>query len=114
MIARLDEETIDCELKISIYRIIQEQLNNIMKYAEATRIDVFIVQADSRLCIRVKDDGVGFDSSQKRTGIGITNMISRVNVFGGRIQIDTAPGKGCVLSVHFQNEPEVHCPKDRH
>lgn len=97
----LDEETIDCELKISIYRIVQEQLNNIMKYAEAGRIDVFVLQHGDRLSIRVKDDGVGFDSTQKRTGMGITNMISRVNVFGGEIQIDTAPGKGCVLSVHF-------------
>jgi len=97
----LDEESIDCELKISIYRIVQEQLNNIMKYAEAGRIDVFVLQQGPRLSIRVKDDGVGFDSTRKRTGIGITNMISRVNVFGGKIQIDTAPGKGCVLNVHF-------------
>lgn len=96
-----NEDMVDNELKVSIYRIIQEQLNNIMKYAEASRIDVFVLQQDDRLCIRVKDDGVGFDSTQQRTGIGITNMISRVNVFGGKIQIDTAPGKGCVLSVHF-------------
>lgn len=105
-----DEDMVDNELKVSIYRIIQEQLNNIMKYAEASRIDVFVLQQDDRLCIRVKDDGVGFDSSQQRKGIGITNMISRVNVFGGKIQIDTAPGKGCVLSVHFQNDPEGRCP----
>ena len=98
----LDEDTIHHELKISIYRIIQEQLNNILKYAEATRIDVSIHQRDNRVCIQVKDDGKGFDTSEKRTGIGITNMISRVNVFGGKIQIDAAPGKGCVLSVRFE------------
>lgn len=100
-IETLDEETIDQELKISIYRIIQEQLNNIMKYADATRIDVALQQQDGRLTIIVKDNGKGFDTNQKRTGIGITNMISRVNVFGGKIQIDAAPGKGCTLSVHF-------------
>jgi len=97
----LNEDPIPPELKVSIYRIVQEQLNNIMKYAEASRIDVFIHQQPDRLSIRVKDNGIGFDSTQQRTGIGITNMISRVNVFGGKIQIDTAPGKGCVLSVHF-------------
>ncbi|HEY4208894.1 MAG TPA: ATP-binding protein [Puia sp.] len=97
----LDEEMISHELKISIYRIIQEQLSNILKYAEATRIDIHIHQRDRRLCIQVKDNGRGFDPGQKRAGIGITNMISRVNVFGGKIQIDAAPGKGCVLSVDF-------------
>jgi len=97
----LDEEMISHELKISIYRIVQEQLNNILKYAEATRIDVSIHQQDRRLCIQVKDNGRGFDPGDKRTGIGITNMISRVNVFGGKIQIDAAPGKGCTLSVQF-------------
>jgi signal transduction histidine kinase len=97
----LDEETIHHELKISIYRIIQEQLNNIMKYAEATRIDVSVHQRGNHLCIQVKDNGKGFDTNQKRTGIGITNMISRVNVFGGKIQIEAAPGEGCVLSVRF-------------
>ena len=97
----LDEDSIDQELKISIYRIVQEQLNNILKYAEATRIDVFVHHEGNRLNIRVKDNGKGFDVSRQRTGIGITNMISRVNVFGGKIQIDTSPGKGCVLSVFF-------------
>jgi signal transduction histidine kinase len=97
----LEEDAIHNELKISVYRIVQEQLNNIMKYADASRIDVFVHHQPDRLNIRVKDNGVGFDSTQQRTGIGITNMISRVNVFGGKIQIDTAPGKGCVLSVHF-------------
>jgi len=97
----LDEDMIHHELRVSIYRIVQEQLNNILKYADATRIDVSIHQRDGRLCIQVKDNGKGFDTSQKRTGIGITNMISRVNVFGGKIQIDAAPGKGCTLSVQF-------------
>jgi signal transduction histidine kinase len=97
----LDEDLISHELKISIYRIIQEQLSNILRYAEATRIDIAIHQRNHRLCIRVKDNGKGFDPNEKRTGIGITNMISRVNVFGGKIQIDAAPGKGCVLRVEF-------------
>lgn len=97
----LEEDLIPYELKISIYRIIQEQLNNILKYAEATRIDVSIHQRNRRLCIRVKDNGKGFDPGKQRTGIGIANMISRANVFGGEIQIDAAPGKGCVLSARF-------------
>jgi len=97
----LNEDSIHQELKLSIYRIVQEQLNNIMKYADASRIDVFVHQQGNILNIRVKDNGVGFDTTRQRTGIGITNMISRVNVFGGKIQIDTSPGKGCVLSVHF-------------
>lgn len=97
----LNEDSIHQELKLSIYRIVQEQLNNIMKYADATRIDIFVHQQENVLNIKVKDNGVGFDTTRQRTGIGITNMISRVNVFGGKIQIDTSPGKGCVLSVHF-------------
>jgi two-component system sensor histidine kinase UhpB len=97
----LDESSIHHELGISIYRIVQEQLNNIMKYANATCIEIFVHQQNNQLSISIKDNGIGFDSTRKRKGIGITNMISRVNVFGGKIQIDTAPGKGCVLSVCF-------------
>jgi signal transduction histidine kinase len=97
----LDEDMMSHDLKVSIYRIVQEQLGNILKYADATRIDVSLYQRDGRLCIQVKDNGKGFDPRQKRTGIGITNMISRVNVFGGKIQIDTAAGKGCTLTVQF-------------
>jgi signal transduction histidine kinase len=98
----LKEEMIPNELKVSIYRIIQEQLNNILKYAEANRIDVSILQQGRRLLIQVMDDGKGFDPREKRKGSsGITNMINRVNVFGGKIKIDAAPGKGCILSVQF-------------
>ena len=97
----VDEDMIDHELRVSIYRIIQEQLNNILKYADATRIDVSIRQRENRLCIQVKDNGKGFDPRQKKTGIGIANMTSRVNVLGGVIQIDAAPGKGCALTVQF-------------
>jgi signal transduction histidine kinase len=97
----LDEGMIPNELKISIYRIIQEQLNNILKYAEATRIDVSILQQDRRLLVQVIDNGKGFDPANKKTGSGIANMVSRVNVFGGKIKIDAGPGKGCILSVQF-------------
>jgi PAS domain S-box-containing protein len=83
--------------KLNIYRIIQEQINNIVKYAEAKNIGICI-QADEKLIhLIVTDDGKGFDVQKKRKGIGISNMMNRVESFNGEIKIDSSPGKGCKI-----------------
>jgi PAS domain S-box-containing protein len=88
-------------LKVSIYRIIQEQLNNIMKYAEASNIYLKIFQDDNHLSLIISDDGKGFDLDKKRKGIGLNNIISRAELYNGKATIDTAPGVGCSVIVRF-------------
>jgi PAS domain S-box-containing protein len=96
-----DEQRLDHKLKMTIFRIVQEQLNNTIKYANATEVQVAIIQKNRQLLITIADDGKGFDTTQKRTGIGITNIESRAELFNGRVKIESSPGKGCRMQVSF-------------
>jgi signal transduction histidine kinase len=80
---------------------VQEQLNNTIKYAAASQVYIAIVKKDRHLQVTIADDGKGFDTSKKRTGIGITNIISRTELFNGRVKIESAPGRGCRMQVSF-------------
>jgi PAS domain S-box-containing protein len=96
-----DEKQLDDKLKMTIFRIVQEQLNNTVKHAAASQVYIAIVQKNRLLQITIADDGKGFDTDQKRTGIGITNIISRTELFNGRVKIESAPGHGCRMQVSF-------------
>jgi signal transduction histidine kinase len=85
--------------KLAMYRITQEQLNNIVKHARATTISITLSQTDKHTTLVIKDDGRGFNTFEKRNGIGLNNIISRAKVFDGKVAIESAPGKGCLLVV---------------
>jgi PAS domain S-box-containing protein len=87
------------EQKINVYRIIQEQLNNILKHAQATSVVIDLYKHRDQIRLRVEDDGKGFDPRARRNGVGISNIISRAELYNGKVEIDSAPGKGCRLEV---------------
>ncbi|MCX6207408.1 MAG: response regulator [Bacteroidetes bacterium] len=91
----VDPEILFDELKINILRVVQEQINNIFKYAEAKNISISIKEANKIIAISVVDDGKGYDTSVKRTGLGVSNMINRIESFNGKIEIVSAIGAGC-------------------
>ena len=90
---------IDDDLKLNIYRIIQEQINNIMKHASPKHVNVSIQASGKAIHIRVTDDGKGFNTSNKRKGIGISNMINRIKSFDGVVAFESSPGKGCAVQI---------------
>jgi PAS domain S-box-containing protein len=92
------EKLISDELKLNIYRTIQEQLNNIAKHAEAKYVAVSIQTDKGFINIIVEDDGKGFDINSKRKGIGISNILNRVESFNGQVTINSSPGNGCKIS----------------
>jgi len=96
-----DEQQLDDKLKMTVFRIVQEQLNNIVKHAEASVITIDIIQKTHLLQVTVEDNGKGFDTLLKRKGIGISNIISRTELFNGRVKIDSSPGNGCRMQVSF-------------
>jgi PAS domain S-box-containing protein len=96
-----DEPQLDDKLKMTIFRIVQELLNNAIKHANATEVQIAIVQKHRQLLITIADNGNGFDTNQKSKGIGITNIISRAELFNGRVKIESSPGKGCRTQVSF-------------
>jgi PAS domain S-box-containing protein len=95
------EQQLDDKLKMTIFRIVQEQLNNTVKHANASEVMISIVQKIRQLQITIADNGKGFDTAQIRKGIGITNIISRTELFNGRVKIESSPGKGCRMQVSF-------------
>jgi PAS domain S-box-containing protein len=95
----LDEEDLTNDQKIAIYRIVQEQLNNILKYADASNVTIQIEREYETVNLLIADNGKGFDMQGRRKGVGITNIISRAELFNGKVEIDTAPGKGCKVKV---------------
>jgi PAS domain S-box-containing protein len=98
-ISGLDEEDLCPEQKINIYRIIQEQLNNILKHAQAGTVVIELNKIKEQVRLRLCDDGKGFDPRMRRKGVGISNIISRAELYNGKVEIESAPGKGCQLVV---------------
>jgi len=93
------EEQIEDRRKLALFRMVQEQLNNIVKHARATRVLIRLSIEGADIVLTVTDNGVGFDVSRHRKGVGITNIISRAELFNGTVEIQSAPGEGCTLSV---------------
>lgn len=96
---RLREELLNNAQKMTIYRIIQEQLVNIIKYSKAKKIDIMLSTAKNEVNLKIADNGIGFDSSLRTTGTGIRNMMNRVESHNGKFNITTSPGSGCCLEV---------------
>ncbi|MGC4099986.1 PAS domain S-box protein [Ferruginibacter sp.] len=89
------------DLKLNIYRIIQEQVNNILKHAAARNVIITVSSNDRCISISIKDDGKGFDTKVKRNGIGISNIINRAQTFNGQAIVVSSPGKGCSLKIEI-------------
>ena len=98
---RVEDKLLD-DQKLMLFRIIQEQTNNIIKYASAKSVQIMINEANNEVRLVISDDGVGFDSSDKSTkGIGFLNIISRADVYNGKVNIISSPGNGCTLEICF-------------
>ena len=92
------------KIELMIYRIVQEQLNNILKYARAKNVIISIKKKQDGFELTVSDDGIGFDKTNKGNGIGLRNMVNRVEFYLGKLDIVTAPGEGCsiIVSIPFE------------
>ena len=93
----LEEAGLDEELKLNLYRILQEQLHNIIKHSGATVIEVSIRIIKKKIVLRVFDNGVGFDLNEVKQGIGLRNIMTRAETFSGICNINSSKGKGCEL-----------------
>lgn len=95
----VDWNKIPREIGFEFYRIVQEAVNNAMKYAEASCIRVSLNLRDNCLSVLVEDDGKGFDPGRKTTGIGLHTIRQRANLIGGEVELHTAPGAGVRIKV---------------
>lgn len=95
------ENSVNDKFKLNIYRIVQEQLSNILKHASAKEALITIVQKNNSVTLTISDNGVGFDPLKKRKGIGVDNIKSRATSYSGKAEFVSQPGKGCVLTAKF-------------
>jgi two-component system sensor histidine kinase UhpB len=89
------------EIKINIYRILQEQVKNIIKYAEATSIEVEVNLTDTALIMRMQDNGKGFEPQKVKSGIGLNNIKKRVDSLSGKFILNAEPGQGCEINIEI-------------
>jgi signal transduction histidine kinase len=94
-----DESQLDEGKKLTLYRIVQEQLSNVMKYSKAEDVLISIREKPNELLLCIKDNGVGFDTLQKPRGIGLRNIETRLELVNGKMFINTSPGNGCEMVV---------------
>ena len=91
-----DFPRLDLKLELGLYRIVQELLNNSIRHAEASNINLYLAQSEGEVILEYEDDGKGFDPAilHDRRGLGLKNIEARVNYLNARIQWHTQPGNG--------------------
>ena len=87
--------------QLYIYRIIQEQLNNIIKHANAKNVSVELIENFQSIDLIIRDDGKGFNPKEKSGGIGLTNIQNRAELLNGTLEIISAANEGCLLKVRI-------------
>jgi len=95
------------EVRTAVYRILQESLSNAWKYAQAEQVEVTLDLREDRLCLEVRDDGVGFEVEAHLGGyvgkgrLGLVSMRERAEEVGGTCEIESEPGQGTRVSVRI-------------
>jgi len=95
------EPLLDANQKLTVFRIIQETLNNAIRHAKATIVSIKINVRKSEIHLTIEDDGVGFDLQSIKKGAGLKNIQNRIYLINGTYSIETAPGKGCKIIIKF-------------
>ena len=90
---------INQEVKLNLYRILQEQLRNIIEHAHCTEIELSVFISDDKLHMKIADNGVGFNVNEVIYGIGMANMKRRAKLFSGQLNVNSSTGKGCELMI---------------
>jgi PAS domain S-box-containing protein len=102
-----EDEQLDPEAEIHLYRILQEALNNVFKHAKATEASVLLERRENLVVLIIEDDGQGFDPSKKTTaegskhGLGLIGMQERATLIGGTLEIESTPGRGTTVFVNI-------------
>ena len=98
-------ETLPWSYKVALFRVVQEAINNVRKHAKAESVSILVQFDADTLRAVIEDDGVGFDfrsvtdTSLESGGLGLVGMRERLQAIGGRLEVETSPGRGTALSI---------------
>ena len=98
-IDNFQEGLVNDNLKLVLYRIIQEQINNILKHAAAKDVHIILATEHGIVYLIISDNGIGFDTAKKSKGIGLRNIENRVKFYDGVANLTSQPGKGTRLEI---------------
>jgi two-component system NarL family sensor kinase len=93
----------DDTTEIILYRVLQESVNNVMKHANASRLDISLIRDKDNISLTIEDNGKGFDAANPgiNKGMGLSNLRSRINFLNGKVELDSQVGKGTLVSVYI-------------
>ena len=100
------DDRLDSNLEIILYRVIQECVNNVIKHAEASRLDISVLKDKEGISATIEDNGKGFDigDKDKFEGIGLKNIITRIEYLKGMVDFDSSPGRGTLIALNVPLE----------
>lgn len=102
---KFDWDLVDSKLKINIYRIIQESIQNINKYAKASDVFLTFKTLDKdHILIKIEDNGIGFNVNKKSKGIGLSNIESRTKEIKGKLKISSRINKGTIIELSIPKQ----------
>ncbi len=94
-------QNVDGKIKVNLYRILQESLQNIIKYAFAKEVRIIFILNNKDLVLSIKDNGIGFDINKNKNGIGIKNMIARIKKLNGVFNIYSKRNEGTTIKIQI-------------
>ena len=97
------ENRIEQNTEISLYRIIQEVINNMLKHSKGEKINIELRKKEEKILLKIQDNGQGFDINkiEKSSGIGWKNIYSRLLMINGNIDIKSSPELGTIINIDF-------------
>jgi two-component system sensor histidine kinase UhpB len=95
----LNSIDLPADLKLMVFRIVQEQVNNILKHSRASRAEIKLSVTEKLLNITIEDNGIGFDTTKRAPGIGLNNIVGRAELHNGTVDVVSSQGNGCMLKV---------------
>lgn len=101
------EQSLEDQKGIVLFRIFQENLNNILKHSKAKKIQVTLIYHDDRFIMKIVDDGVGFNVTEKKNstssaaGVGLKSIFNRAKLIGADIEMQSEQGRGTVVTIQL-------------
>lgn len=90
-----------------LYRVVQESVNNVIKHAQASALEIQIIQDEEGVSLTIEDNGKGFDTTKQSEGIGLQNLRSRIAFLKGEIEIQSSPGKGALIAIFVKGDTSI-------